>query len=276
MPDLHLAKQQPCKVLLWQIVGWRSSVQMYRRRFLLRADFQRQQGFQFCLLVMLQPMLGALLESANPFAQSHHSSYCAPGSLMKLYEAYIVWFTSFFTFFRSFTQPSSQFQPSVHRVVDICAGYVPFKKNRPAQCRDRCVLHSGTLWHFLRDITHMTTILHLWNTNLDPSGSFLPAEVCMKMLWATFHTCTQALWIGDKNSQIWHGPLRSAICDLNIVALWRFESEVVAMQSHFVGAAFPKKFGAQIFGLQKPWRMVTAYFPERTCSNLSMISMISM
>ena len=99
MPDLHLAKQQPCKVLLWQIVGWRSSVQMYRRRFLLRADFQRQQGFQFCLLVMLQPMLGALLESANPFAQSHHSSYCAPGSLMKLYEAYIVWFTSFFHFF---------------------------------------------------------------------------------------------------------------------------------------------------------------------------------
>jgi hypothetical protein len=58
------------------------------------------------------------------------------------------------------------------------------------------------------------------------------------------------------------------------VALWRFESEVVAMQSHFVGAAFPKKFGAQIFRVQKPW--VTAYFPERTCSNLSMISMISM
>ena len=99
MPDLYLAKQQPCKVLLWQSVGWRSSVQMYRRRFLLRADFQRQQGFQFCLLVMLQPMLGALLESANPFAQSHHSSYCAPGGLMMLYEAYIVWFTSFFHFF---------------------------------------------------------------------------------------------------------------------------------------------------------------------------------
>ena len=25
------------------------------------------------------------------------------------------------------------------------------------------------------------------------------------------------------------------------------------MQSHFVGAAFPKKFGAQIFRVQKPW-----------------------
>ena len=156
MPDLYLAKQQPCKVLLWQIVGWRSSVQMYRRRFLLRADFQRQQGFQFCLLVMLQPMLGALLESANPFAQSHHSSYCALGSLMKLYEAYIVWLTSFLHFF-PFIHPAIQPIPTVcpsscRYLCGLCAS--------PKKIDPLSVVTGVTCIQAPFDISY--EILHIW------------------------------------------------------------------------------------------------------------------
>ena len=232
---------------------------------------------------MLQPMLGALLESANPFAQSHHSSYCAPGSLMKLYEAYIVWFTFFFSlFFRSFTQPSNQFQPSVHRVVDICAGYVPVKKNRPAQCRDRCDLHSGTLWHFLRDITHVYTY-----DNNPPLVKYQIGSYWI--LFASRGLHEDALsYISHLHPSLvdWRQELpdlarTSAICDLRSVHIVApngalnprlLPCRAILWELHFQRSLELRFLGFKSHG----WRMVTAYFAERTCSNLSMISMISM
>lgn len=98
----------------------------------------------------------------------------------------------------------------------------------------------------------------------------LEAEVCMKTLSATFLICIQVFWIGDKNFQTWWGDLtvfwESDLVDDVVQSLafffgdcihkalwiwWLFLKnlittvQVAAMQSHFIGAAFPQKFGAK-------------------------------